>query len=95
MKINDFIWLEEIVDKLETKHRLLPEEVEESFCISPLFIKGPKSRVTGEPGYYCFGKTEDGRHIFSFFVLKKDQKALVISSRNMDHKERKFYEKRK
>jgi len=30
VRITDFIWLEEIVEKLEVKHGVIPEEVEES-----------------------------------------------------------------
>ena len=29
MYIEDFIWLPEIVDKIDTKHSVLPEEAEE------------------------------------------------------------------
>jgi hypothetical protein len=29
--IYDFIWLPDIIEKLESKHRVLPEEVEEVF----------------------------------------------------------------
>jgi hypothetical protein len=35
LKIADFIWLEEIVEKLEVKHGVVPEEVEEIFANRP------------------------------------------------------------
>ncbi len=35
MKIIGFIWLEEIVEKLEVKHRVAPEEVEQVFGHQP------------------------------------------------------------
>ena len=35
MKIVGFIWLEEIVEKLEVKHQVFPDEVEQVFAISP------------------------------------------------------------
>ena len=31
MYIDDFIWLPDIIDKLETKHHVLQDEVEEVF----------------------------------------------------------------
>jgi hypothetical protein len=36
MYIDDFIWLEEIVDKLAVKHGVTPEEVEEVFSSGPV-----------------------------------------------------------
>ena len=36
MKIVGFIWLEEIVDKLEVKHQVTPEEVEQVLVNDPL-----------------------------------------------------------
>ena len=35
MKIVGFIWLEEIVEKLEVKHRVMPKEVEQVFLQQP------------------------------------------------------------
>ena len=35
MKIVGFIWLEEIVEKLATKHQVVPEEVEQVFDNQP------------------------------------------------------------
>jgi hypothetical protein len=39
MKIDGFIWGEEIVDKLKWKHNLTPDEVEEIFKGKPKFLK--------------------------------------------------------
>ena len=35
MKIVGFIWLEEIVEKLEVKHQVFPDEVEQVFSNQP------------------------------------------------------------
>ena len=35
MRIVGFIWLEEVLDKIEIKHSVLPEEVEEVFESRP------------------------------------------------------------
>ena len=37
MNIDDFIWLPAIVDKLESKHHVMPDEVEEVFFNKPRF----------------------------------------------------------
>jgi hypothetical protein len=38
MKIDDFIWLDQFVEKLEVKHDVLTEEVEEVFARKPHII---------------------------------------------------------
>ncbi len=35
MRIAGFIWLEEIVEKLEVKHQVVPEEAEQVFSNQP------------------------------------------------------------
>ena len=39
MNIEDFIWLEEIEDKITWKHDLQPHEVEEAFFNQPHYEK--------------------------------------------------------
>jgi len=40
------------------------------------------------------GKTDSGRYLIVFFILKRDQRALIISAREMNLQERRHYEKR-
>jgi len=35
MRITDVIWLDDVVDKIETKHHVTQTEVEEVFAIKP------------------------------------------------------------
>ena len=44
MRIADFIWLEEIVEKLEVKHGVIPEEVDEAFSNKPKITRMEKGR---------------------------------------------------
>ncbi|HSK74711.1 MAG TPA: BrnT family toxin, partial [Pyrinomonadaceae bacterium] len=89
MKISGFIWLEEIVQKLIWKHSVEGEEVREIFLNKPKFLFIEKGHRKGENVYAAFGKTDAGRYLVCFFVYKKDNRALVLSAREMTDTERK------
>jgi uncharacterized DUF497 family protein len=91
MRIVGFIWLEEIVDKLEIKHSVLPEEVEEVFENRPKIRKMNKGHFRGEDVYRALGRTHAGRYLVVFFIQKLTNEALILSARDMDRKERKNY----
>jgi uncharacterized DUF497 family protein len=89
--IDDFIWLPDIIEKLESKHHVLPEEVEEVFFNRPHFRFVEKGHVAGEDVYIALGQTDGGRYLSVFFIHKPGNLALVISARDMDAAERKRY----
>lgn len=89
--IDDFIWLPQIVDKLMSKHGLSPEEVEEVFFNRPRFRFHEKGHVRDEDMYTAFGRSEAGRYLIIFFLLKSSRRALIISARDMEPSERKRY----
>lgn len=92
MLINDFIWLDEFTEKLEMKHGVYPDEVEEVFGNRPTIRRIQKGRVRGEHLYRAWGQTASGRYLVVIFIYKPTVRSvLVISSRNMDTKERKSY----
>lgn len=93
--IDEFIWLPNIVEKLVTKHRVTPEEVEDVFFVAPHFRFHEKGRVRGEDMHTALGQTETGRYLIIFFILKSDNRALVISARDMTRTERKRYGRKK
>ena len=93
MRITGFIWAENVVEKIAVKHKLSPEEVEEAFWNRPKFKRGPKGQRHGERSYYCLGRSDAGRYIFVFFVLKRQGKALIVSARDMTDAERRYYER--
>jgi hypothetical protein len=55
--------------------------------------KAQKGRVQGEDLYYAYGRTDGGRYVFVVFIYKRTREALIISARDMDRKERKYYGK--
>jgi uncharacterized protein len=94
MRIKGIIWLEDIVDKLAVKHDVDLHEVREILKGRPLFRRMERGHRPGEDLYGAFGQTDAGRYLVVFFVLKKDNKALVISARDMSFAERRSYERR-
>lgn len=91
MKIIGLIWLEEIVEKLEVKHRVVPEEVEQILGKQPRIRRMEEGRYRGEDVYRALGRTEAGRYLVVFFIYKTTGEALILSARDMDDKERRSY----
>ena len=92
MKVEAFIWLEDVIDKLAWKHQVSPDEVEEVFVNRPHFrfmAKGRRNR--DENLYAAYGRTESDRYLTVFFIYKPGRLALIVSARDMDNKERKKY----
>ena len=94
MRIVDIIWLPHVIDKLASKHRVTPEEVDEVLFGRPLYRKVQKGHVPGEDVYAALGRTQAGRYLIVIFVYKQTREALVLSARDMDRKERRQYDRR-
>jgi uncharacterized DUF497 family protein len=91
MKVQGFIWLEQFVEKLIEKHSVETDEVEEVFWNGPKIKKVQRGDVRGEDVYQALGQTDAGRHLTVIFIRKLTGKVLVVSARDMDHKERRDY----
>jgi len=91
MKIVGFIWLEEIVEKLDVKHRVFPEEVEQVFREQPGIRRMKRGNYRGADVYRALGRTDAGRYLVVFFIHKTSGEALILSARDMDDKERRGY----
>ncbi|MDQ1559807.1 MAG: uncharacterized protein QOD32_2867 [Pyrinomonadaceae bacterium] len=95
MNITDIIWLTQFVDKLEGKHGVSTDEVEEVLNNRPRIQRVERGVLEGEDLYRATGQTEAGRFLVVFFVYKGRGRALVISARDVSHGERKNYGRRK
>jgi uncharacterized DUF497 family protein len=94
LKITGLIWLENIIEKLERKHGVQRQEVNEVFYDIPHVRFVEKGHYPGENVYVALGQTEAGRYLAVFFVYKEDGRALILSARDMTHSERRKYEQR-
>ncbi len=95
MFINGIVWLTDIIDKLERKHAVATNEVENIFGDLPVFHRIERGNVKGEHVCRVIGRTDSGRYLVVFFIYKRTHEALVISARDMTEKERRIYAKSK
>jgi uncharacterized DUF497 family protein len=91
MRLYEVIWKEVFVDKLEQKHRVMPDEVEQVLFSKPFIRRAEKGRVQGVDVYVAYGQTAVGRYLVVFFILKYHTAALPISARDMTQAERRYY----
>ena len=93
MKITGIIWLQKIVEKLAKKHHITQDEVEQTFVNDPQYRFLEQGRIEGDNVYSAYGRSDAGRYVTVIFIRKFGNRALVISARDMDRKERKQYGK--
>ena len=95
LKIKEIIWLAQFVEKIESKHGVTTEEVERAFGNRPLIHRFERGDVRGEDLYRMLGRTDSGRLLAVFFIMKPGERALVISARDMTDGEKRSYGKSK
>jgi uncharacterized DUF497 family protein len=94
MRIEDIIWLRNVVDKLALKHHVETYEVEEVLLGQPEFLFAEKGEREGEDVYLALGQTDSGRYLSVLLIHKKTKEALILSARDMAEKERRGYGKK-
>lgn len=95
MRLSDIIWNERFAAKIQSKHGIMPEEVEEILFSRPHVRRAERGRVRGEHLYVAYGQTEAGRYLVVFFVRKRAGAALPISARQMTETERRYFHAQK
>ena len=95
MHIYEVIWKDQFVNKIESKHKVTTDEVEQVLFRTPHVRRAEKGRVKGEDLYVAYGRTEANRYLVVFFVHKRQVAALPISARDMTQAERRYYERQK
>lgn len=94
MVIKSLIWRTEVIEKIESKHKVIVEEVEEIFRPGTIYRRGPRGKKRkDEDVYKAYGQTDAGRYLFVAFIYKLDRRALILSARDMDDNERDLYRK--
>ncbi len=72
----------------------MPSEVEEVLTGRCRIFKRESGNVEGEDLYNALGKTKSGRYLSVFFIRKLGNKALIVTARGMNKRERGRYEKK-
>ena len=87
-----FDWDDGNRDKNTLKHKVLNGECEDVFFNQPLIIVSDTKHSKKETRHAAFGVTDGGRKLIVIFTLRA-KLIRVISARDMNRKERRFYEK--
>lgn len=83
MEFGEFDWDESNIEHI-ARHHVKPEDVEEV-----ALDDDPHLRRSGEIRY-LYGQTVSGRYLFTVCVLRQKH-IRVVTSRDMDEKERRLY----
>jgi len=89
--ITGFDWDEGNRDKNQIKHNVSTGEAEQIFFNEPLIVLDDDKHSDNERRYAAFGITDKGRTLVIIFTIRSS-KIRVISARDMNRKERAFYE---
>lgn len=93
MEIREILWIEPFAEKNETRHHVTGEEAQEVFDSNPHIRFMELGNRDGEDAYAAFGRSDAGRYLVVYFIWKLNRDALVVSARDMDQTERRYYEK--
>jgi uncharacterized DUF497 family protein len=94
MNITHIIWLAQFVDKIDSKHGVGTDEVEQVLSNHPRIQRIERGALKGEDLYRATGQNRGRTFSRGVFCLQRTR-ALVISARDVSARERKNYGKRK
>jgi uncharacterized DUF497 family protein len=94
MRIKDLLLKSYVIDKLTWKHNISELELRQVFNNGPRIRMIEKGRIKGEDLYVALGRTDAGRYLVVFFIMKMSKEALIVTARDMTDKERRRYEKK-
>lgn len=93
LRIDDFEWLEVIVEKLVSKHGVEPEDAE---SVIQNTDPPPYVRKTVNGKYVALGQVEGGGdYLAVVFAMPRPHSARIISARPMDSAEKAEYRRRR
>ena len=87
-RVEGFLWLDWVVEKIVEKHGVEPQEVEEAFFNPPYKVRRAQSGK-----YLLFSRTEEGRYLLIVFAWEGRQ-IKPITARDMTDRERRFFERK-
>ncbi|MDI6792208.1 MAG: BrnT family toxin [bacterium] len=87
MRVIKFEWDEKNEDHIAC-HKVTTAEVEEVFVNRARFRRGKEGKM------YALGVTDAGRHLFVVFAGKREGKTRVITARDMDKTEKRWFRRK-
>jgi len=94
LEIIDLLLRDQVIDKLIWKHNISEVELRQVFNNQPKIRFIEKGKVKGEHLYVASGRTDAGRYLLIFFIMKRNKKAFIITARDMTDGERRKYAKK-
>ncbi|OIO08445.1 MAG: hypothetical protein AUJ52_08180 [Elusimicrobia bacterium CG1_02_63_36] len=88
MRLQEIVWTPEILDKVQGKHGLRPEEVRQA-CLDP----ASHLRKARDGRYAVLGRTEAGRFVLVIGAYTGKRSLRIITARDMTDRERDLYER--
>lgn len=95
-RIRELYWRVDRVEHMIDMHNVFPAEVEEAVLYDPrgsLNRIGPARRDPKETIYEHYGRTFEGRYLMTALIYLGRGVAMPVTSREMDQKERRRYER--
>ena len=71
MWLRKIIWIDKFTIKIQDKHNLTIDEVEDALLSGAIFRRASRGKVRGENVYVAYGKTNGGRYLFIVFIYKQ------------------------
>ncbi len=92
-QVSGFDWDGGNARKNADKHDVSQSEAEQVFFNDPLLMVADQKHSRDEVRIHALGQTDDGRRLHITFTLRNDgTKIQVISARDMNRKERSYYD---
>jgi uncharacterized DUF497 family protein len=91
--LSGFQWDQRNIDKNLIKHKVENWKCEQIFFNRPLLVLDDSQHSIPEKRWAAFGKTDTDRFLIVIFTKRGDL-IRVISARDMNKKERKFYDEK-
>ena len=85
-KIVRIEWLTDRIEHIQAKHQVTPREVEETCFGHPVILRGRGKQI-----YQVMGQTHSGRYLFIIVRFMGWGKVRLITARDMNHAERRWY----
>ena len=92
-QFSGFQWDRGNIDKNLIKHNVENWECEQVFFNRPLLVLDDPKHCVSEKRWAAFGKTDTDRFLVVIFT-KRNNLIRIISARDMNKKERKFYDEK-